>query len=201
MADPIGMGVVGAWHTEEAGENEAGAAYLFSGLNALDCNGNGLSDACDITSGTSQDADVDGIPDECQLGTTYCSPAVANSTGGPGVMRVLGSTTVADDDLTLRATQLPPQPNIGYFIMGTGMNTFTPPGSAGPICVAPGIRRFLPPVNNTTEQNGGFARTVGTSGPVSGNITPGSTWNFQAWHRDSLAGTSNLTDAVTVDFQ
>ena len=31
----------------------------------LDCNGNGVPDACDIAAGTSVDADGDGVPDEC----------------------------------------------------------------------------------------------------------------------------------------
>jgi len=135
-----------------------------------------------------------------EIGTRFCSPAVVNSTGQPGVMTVLGSETVADDALSLIATQLPPSSNIGYFIMGTGTNTFVPTGSAGPICVAPGIKRFLPPVNNTSQLSGGFCRAVGTTGPVSSAITPGSTWSFQAWHRDGMA-LSNLTDAVAVTFQ
>ena len=134
------------------------------------------------------------------LGTRYCTSAMANSTGEVGRMELSGSELVSQDDLTLTATQLPPESNIGYFIMGTGISNFTPPGSAGPICVSPGIQRFLPPVNNTTELGGGFARTVGMTGPISGNITAGSTWNFQAWHRDLVAGSSNLTDAVMVEF-
>ena len=134
------------------------------------------------------------------IGTTTCSPAVPNSTGQPGVMTVEGSDEVADDILVLTARQLPPASNIGYFLMGTGTNTFTPPGSAGPICIAPGIQRFLPPVQNTTELDGGFRRSIGTSGPISDAITRGSTWGFQAWHRDG-AGLSNLTDAVRVTFQ
>ena len=34
------------------------------------------------------------------------------------------------------------------------------------------------------------------------SVTPGSTWNFQAWHRDStpLGASSNFTDAVSVTF-
>jgi hypothetical protein len=138
---------------------------------------------------------------EEELGTRLCSPAVPNSTGAPGSILVFGSDVAADDQLLLWATDLPTESNIGYFIMGTGTNTFTPPGSAGPICVAPGIRRFLPPVHNTDELAGGFLREVGTSGPISGNITAGSTWGFQAWHRDAMAGASNLTDAVQVTFQ
>ena len=64
----------------------------------------------------------------------------------------------------------------------------------------PGLRRFVPPVSNTNEQPGGFARMVGTSGPVSSSILAGNTWNFQAWHRDALAGSSNFSDAVSVLF-
>ena len=135
------------------------------------------------------------------LGSRYCSPAVVNSTGVPGVVQITGSDVVTDDDLTLTAAQLPTNSNIGYFIMGTGMNTFVPTGAIGPICVTPGLKRYLGPVNNTNELPGGFSRVVGTSGPISGFITPGSTWNFQAWHRDSMAGTSNLTDALSITFQ
>jgi hypothetical protein len=83
--------------------------------------------------------------------------------------------------------------------MGTGMNIFVPNGSAGPICVSPGLKRYLPPTSNTL--GGSFSRDVGTTGPISGNITAGSTWNFQAWHRDQVAGTSNFTNAVSVTFQ
>lgn len=36
-----------------------------------DCNTNGIDDACDIASGTSQDLNADGVPDECA-----CSPDV-----------------------------------------------------------------------------------------------------------------------------
>ena len=32
----------------------------------LDCNGNGITDACDIASGRSQDLDGNGVPDECE---------------------------------------------------------------------------------------------------------------------------------------
>ncbi len=43
-------------------------------------------------------------------------------------------------------------------------------------------------------------RSIGTFGPASGYvITPGSTWNFQAWYRDGN-GPSNLTNAISVTF-
>jgi hypothetical protein len=39
--------------------------------------------------------------------------------------------------------------------------------------------------------------------PVSGQITAGSTWNFQFWYRDPAGGGSafNLSSAVEVTFQ
>ena len=43
--------------------------------------------------------------------------------------------------------------------------------------------------------------TEGNGHPISAAITPGSTWNFQAWHRDFAAGVSHFTDAVGVTFQ
>ena len=136
-----------------------------------------------------------------ELGARHCSPNLPNSTGGGGTMLVTGSDSVADDDLTLTALDLPPQPNIGYFIMGTGTNTFIPSGAGSFLCVTPGLERFLPPVESTAELGGGFARRVGTTGPISSDITAGSTWSFQAWHRDDAAGTSHFTDAVSVTFQ
>ena len=40
------------------------------------------------------------------IGTNYCGPAVANSTGNSGVMSATGSATAADNDLTLVASDL-----------------------------------------------------------------------------------------------
>ena len=47
----------------------------------IDCNHNGVPDACDINSGTSLDLNGDGIPDEC--GTCLADVAPA---GGDGVV-------------------------------------------------------------------------------------------------------------------
>jgi hypothetical protein len=107
--------------------------------------------------------------------------------------------------------------NVGYILMGTGSNTFVPPGSAGPICVAPGVKRFLPGVNRTNERivfhddagtptqvlGEGFSRIalgrqahrIGTH--IGGVL--GFHWSFQAWHRDS-PGPANFSDAIAVDF-
>ena len=83
------------------------------------------------------------------------------------------------------------------------MNTFIPARERPARSAStPGLLRYLPPVSNTNELPGRLlSRDVGTSGPDLEHASPpGSTWNFQAWHRDSAAGTSNFTDAVSVKF-
>jgi len=47
-------------------ENFSGRAHVVAGLEAVDCNRNGVSDGCDIASGSSEDLDQDGVPDECR---------------------------------------------------------------------------------------------------------------------------------------
>ncbi len=46
---------------------QAGEVYLLAGMEAVDCNGNGEPDTCDIFTGGSADADGNGIPDECVI--------------------------------------------------------------------------------------------------------------------------------------
>ena len=61
-----------------------------------DCNGNGVEDAVDIARGTSSDADLDGVPDECQ-------GARRTSTGPAG--RGADAADGPDDDGTSPAVQ------------------------------------------------------------------------------------------------
>jgi hypothetical protein len=48
------------------GAASAAAAYMFAGFSAPDCNHNDQPDSCDIFEGTSDDLNVNGIPDECE---------------------------------------------------------------------------------------------------------------------------------------
>lgn len=48
------------------GYEDQGRAFVYGGLLALDCNDNGVHDACDISYGTSDDLNGNGIPDECE---------------------------------------------------------------------------------------------------------------------------------------
>jgi hypothetical protein len=56
------VGIVGALRNDDFGTS-SGSAYVFHGLS--DCNANGDLDICDINNGTSEDANGNGIPDEC----------------------------------------------------------------------------------------------------------------------------------------
>jgi hypothetical protein len=51
---------------EDESAIDAGAAYLFAAAAHEDCNLNGVCDVTDILSGTSADANGNGVPDECE---------------------------------------------------------------------------------------------------------------------------------------
>lgn len=64
-----GVALLGAPEGDGAGE-AAGSIYVATDVADepwVDCNENGVSDACDLATGTSADVDGDGIPDECQV--------------------------------------------------------------------------------------------------------------------------------------
>ncbi|MEM9380147.1 MAG: RNA polymerase sigma factor [Planctomycetota bacterium] len=141
------------------------------------------------------------------IGTNYCA-AELNSTGRPGTLSATGSTVAADNAVTLEAADLPTG-SFGFFLTSR-MQGFTamPGGSAGNLCLAGQIGRY---VGAGQIQNSGstgsyslaldLTRTPTPTGLVA--VAAGETWNFQGWHRDSVAGspTSNFTDGLRIDFQ
>jgi hypothetical protein len=185
----------------------------------FDCNGNGLEDAFDIATGGTTDGNMNGVPDSCELfSSAFCfcpaplgpcgnndpTAGCANSTGVGGLLAASGTGSVALDNLVLGATQLPPL-RPGLLLQGATAI----PGVAffdGRRCVSSPIFRHAPvstgAAGTATYGPGLAAWTVANFGPA-GWITPGSTWNFQFWHRDAPApcGTrANLTNAVAVTF-
>ena len=84
--DPAGALAIGS--ISSFGEDAAGEIYICDRLGGevfkivpatfVDCNANAAHDFCDILGGSSQDADTDGIPDECESGYVgFCFPDVA----------------------------------------------------------------------------------------------------------------------------
>ena len=166
-----------------------------------DCNNNGIPDDRDIANGTSADCNGDGTPDECQLvATAYCFCAsgapcsnpdpgagCANSTGGGALLAACGTDGVAADDLVLTVTGTTPNQN-GLIYMGGG--TAQVPFGDGLRCVGAGnsgFHRF--PVQGTGPlgelvEGPGIAAWAASHFPAGGQISAGSTWNFQGWFRD-----------------
>ena len=132
------------------------------------------------------------------LGTSYCGPAVANSSGMPGVIRAFGLIDASANDTFLTAYQLP-YDLFGYFLVSRTQGSFMPPGSQGFICLGGDIGRY----DGDVGEGPSFTSQIDlTSMPVNPPqaALPGETWNFQAWYRD-VGSTNNFTDAVSVTYQ
>ncbi len=138
-----------------------------------------------------------------ELGTPFCSPAVANSTGVPARIGAAGHAVAGGLPLTLRATDLPTH-SFGYFL-GSQTTAHVPMagGSMGTLCLGGNLGRFDAQIVNSGG-GGSFQIDVDTTnipGLPPSAVQPGETWTFQAWFRDANPSvTSNFTDAVQVVF-
>ena len=136
-------------------------------------------------------------------GTTYCSPAIPNSTGLPGEISVMGSVVATDNNVTLTASNLPLN-SFGFFLTSTTQGFVpNPGGSQGNLCLGGAIGRYVGP---------GQIKNAGATGVISllldltqtpqpmgfVSVNAGETWNYQAWTRDSVGGmaTSNFTNGL-----
>ena len=137
------------------------------------------------------------------IGTSYCDPAVPNSSGAPGAMSGAGSELAANNDVTLIASDLPPS-QFGYFITSqTSGFVAGPGGSQGNLCLGGTVGRYISDVASS-----GLAGTLllridlnDMPSPVQTVVLPGETWHFQAWHRDqNPTSTSNFTNGLAVSF-
>ena len=164
------------------------------------------------------DGDVDLVIGTCdgteiylnqrdELGTFYCD-ATLNSTFQTGRIYATGSPVAADNNLTLHAENLPNN-QFGYFLASQERGLISMvPGSMGNLCLGGLIGRF-----NAGSQilfsgtTGEIELVVDTtqiptpSMPVA--IMAGDTWNFAAWYRDFVSGssTSNFTNGIEILFR
>jgi glucose/arabinose dehydrogenase len=138
----------------------------------------------------------------CQ-GDSYCESEL-NSSGSNAVIGYSGSTSLAANNMVLHASQCPPrQPGIFFY----GPAQIDAPFGNGHLCVGSGgkgLFQLRPPQH--LSATGRTSRPLDFTAPpmVSGDgqITIGSTWNFQFWFRDPAGGGAgfNLTDAISVQF-
>lgn len=139
------------------------------------------------------------------VGIPYCS-AEDNSTGVPGQLTAIGSNVAGNNNLVLRATDLPPN-QFGYFLNGPLQGFVGGPGSSqGNLCLAGEIGRHLGLLGNTgaTGQLDGALDLTQLPRPIGGPVAvmAGETWNFQCWYRDANpAATSNFTQGLEVTFE
>ncbi len=194
---------------------DAGKAFVF----ALppDCNENGIPDTLDISSGSSSDNDLDGVPDECGDLAIYCvgdgsgqpcpcgnngaaNEGCANS-GGSGVLCFgVGTTRASADDLLIASLGLLPG-NTAMLIGGgqqIGGGTGIPFGN-GRLCVGAGLLRMgvrQPDAAGTAQWGPGLVAQAGWSA--------GDTRYLQVWYRDpqGLCGSAfNMSNGLSVRFQ
>ncbi|MEZ6015700.1 MAG: hypothetical protein R3F49_11335 [Planctomycetota bacterium] len=141
------------------------------------------------------------------LGTSYCGPAVPNSSGASAVISAAGSLVVANNDFTLRAHSLPLNAFAFFITSQTQGNTPMAGGSTGTICLAGAVGRG---VGNSIVSSGAtgvvsvLADLTAMPQPTgSVAVMAGETWNFQCWYRDAVGGsaTSNFSDGLSVTFQ
>ena len=135
------------------------------------------------------------------LGTPYCS-STPNSTGVAATMDVIGSADVASNDVEVLVRDVPPG-QWGIVFMGATAGPGIPiSGSQGSLCMSQStpIVRLATVLSNNANQMRRFLDL--NSNLMVGHVLPGSTWNFQAWFRDSNPGpTTNTSDGMSVLFQ
>ncbi|MEL6716907.1 MAG: hypothetical protein AAFP86_24235, partial [Planctomycetota bacterium] len=135
-----------------------------------------------------------------EIGAPECT-ANPNSSGQPAAISATGSTSVADGDVLLRATDVPP---FAFGLFSTSQDAgFVPnvAGSDGNLCLAGVIGRLWPmPIR---ASGGGVAtlRIDVDAIPQGVQLVPiqaGETWRYSLWFRDGT--TSNRSNAVAVTF-
>lgn len=140
-------------------------------------------------------------PGEPAVGAQFCF-GTPNTTGEGGFLTILGDNSRTTPK-TLRASHLPANV-FGFFVVSQGGTTeFSPGGSSGTLCIggSPIGRMNQPGQISNAGPTGVMSIMLDPTAIPSGTGTvpanPGSTWSYQAWHRDG-AGSSNFTNAVSL---
>lgn len=181
-----------------------------------DCNENGVEDSVDIATGSSADANSNGIPDDCEQSFAeycYCGSGLGpcgnddagagcrNSTGGGATLVPGGTSSYEADDLVLTASGMPANKLGVWLLSGTQANA---PLGDGRRCIGNPFHRFgsfnTGPTGSGVKGPGIIASSC-ASLPPAFCIGPASTWNLQVWYRN-LTGPcghgSNLTNGLQV---
>lgn len=150
-----------------------------------------------------QEAAVNYHVQASSAGHQYCL-GFPNTTGDYGFIRIAGSAETTGTKTLFASTM--PLNQFGYFLVGQGgFGQTVPAGSAGKLCILGGaIGRYNQGIEvQFTGTSGAFSLPIDPTAIRSnmGNVvgTSGTTYNFQAWHREN-GGSSNFTNAVSLTF-
>jgi hypothetical protein len=139
------------------------------------------------------------------VGTNYCN-ANANSTGVAASMSATGTALVSANNLVLHCSSMP-QNSFCFFLTSLQQGFVqNPGGSAGNLCVAGAIGRYVGPGQIQNSGAGGAVQLAVdlTRHPTPQGLVvvqPGSTWNFTCWYRDANpTSTSNFSDGLEIMF-
>ncbi|MCK6445441.1 MAG: agmatine deiminase family protein [Planctomycetes bacterium] len=126
------------------------------------------------------------------VGTNYCTSGAHGARIG-----TTGSASVAANDLVLHALSVPKNV-FGIFFYGDQQKQL--PFGNGTLCVGAtvALARLGPPDNAGVAGELVHALDVTSPPTPSALITPGSSWNFQAWFRDGAS--FDLSDAIQITF-
>jgi hypothetical protein len=139
-------------------------------------------------------------------GNVYNSGGCKNLGGAGAVLYGTGTSSVAADDLVLRATQIPPN-KTGLYFMGP-VEQSSPSGN-GLVCVAggsSGLRRFAAHSSGAAgeiDEGPGIVAYTQAHFPPASQVQAGETWNFQCYYRDPTGpcgATYNFSNGFAVTF-
>ncbi|QDV05479.1 hypothetical protein Poly30_09770 [Planctomycetes bacterium Poly30] len=217
-AECLGLATLRAG-TGNFGDDLTAADSIMS--NVHDCDGDGVEDAVAIAFGMVADLNMNGVPDPCEgcpsVGVPFCfCPTVlapcGNADAAAGCLNVAGtgallsgcgSASVSADDLVLTTTGMTPG-GFALTFMGSGV-IFPANIGNGLLCLAGPLYRFPPygTGSGTASVGPGLVAYTLANNPPPGQITAGSTWNFQTYYRDiggPCGAFFNLSSALGVVF-
>ncbi len=137
----------------------------------------------------------------CQV-TRFCSSG-PNSTGFPALIDATAGCEVAANALTLTAGPVPNQSGLFFYSANKASGGSGVPFGNGLRCIGGGgAQLFRLPVVTASANLLSYTLDL-THPPAGGQINPGSTWNFQAWFRDPMAGGAafDTSDGLEIVFQ
>jgi hypothetical protein len=184
-----------------------GGYYLRLTADLTDCNTNGRPDADDLSGGTSQDLNANGIPDECDpppAPVSYCTAGTSTN----GCNATLSSTGVArasaTSGFTLSVSNVEGQKQGLFFYSVTGRQAAPWGGGSSFLCVKAPTQRLPAQSSGGTAGacDGGFsadwlAYVTGAPSAIGAPLQAGLTVQAQAWYRDPPAPkTTHLSDGL-----